>query len=166
MEEKIFTPSHIANFILENAENENLPMTPLKMHKLVYLVYGWVRAVLDIRLFNEEIQAWDFGPVVPSLYHEFKRFGKSPIVYGTRSIYEDSNLTFPSITLDHPTINVMRKAWNVYKLFTAIALVNKTHEPHSPWAQHYIPYQNAPIPDEEIKEYFIRKIREYINYVD
>lgn len=29
--------------------------------------------------FKEEIEAWDFGPVVPEVYHEFKIFGSSDI---------------------------------------------------------------------------------------
>lgn len=161
MEEQIFTPSHVANFILENAENEKLDITPIKLHKLVYLVYGWVRAVLNKRLFNEQIYAWKFGPVVFSLYHEFKRFRNLPITYGTRSICEDDNLS--TITSNDRIAIVMKKAWDVYKPFTASALVNKTHEPDSPWAKHYTPDKNELIPDEEIKEYFTKKIREYIN---
>lgn len=137
MSKKIYTPSHVANFILKAAEDENRDITQFKLLKLVFLLYGWVRAVLDIRLFNEEFEAWKFSPVIPSLYHEFKRFGYYPIT--SKSVVidsDDGSLTIPYID-NNQVITVMQKCWNVYKIFTANALVNKTHEPDSPWAKHY-----------------------------
>ena len=134
------------------------------MLKLVYLTYGWVRAVLDIRLFDEAIQAWKLGPVVPSLYHEFKRFGSDPI--NEYSVYMDSDggTSQPFINSHDVAVPVMEKAWDVYKPYTAYALVSKTHEPDSPWAKSYTSeMDNNAIEDEEIKEYFIKKISEYIN---
>lgn len=158
----LFTASHVANFILEKAAREKLPVTQLKLLKLVYLVYGWVLAVLDERLFDEPIQAWKLGPVVPSLYHEFKRFGKNPIT--EKSIYmdEEGQVSYPFLDADESTTLVMTKAWEVYSPFTASALVNKTHEPESPWFKYYTKEaKHIPIPDEEIKEYFVKKISEY-----
>lgn len=59
-------------------------MSLLKLIKLVYLAYGWSIA-LDYRLFDEPIVAWKHGPVIRSLYHEFKHFGAAPIK-GTRPL--------------------------------------------------------------------------------
>jgi uncharacterized phage-associated protein len=160
----IYSAPHVANFILESAEQERLPITQLKLLKLVYLSYGWVLAVLKRKLFEEEIEAWEYGPVVPSLYHEFKRFGSRPIT--ERSVYMDENgqITTPSIPYDDLARDVMKKSWDVYKPFTAVALVNKTHEPETPWAKHYGAHgANTPIPDQEIQDYFTKEIREYIN---
>ena len=74
-----YTPQHVANFFLKKAAEEQIPMTQLKLIKLVYIAYGWVLAVLDKKLFNEGIEAWQHGPVIPSVYHEFKDFGNRPI---------------------------------------------------------------------------------------
>lgn len=160
---QVFTPSHVANFIIDRAKKERLNITQVKLLKLVYLSYGWVRAVLDRRLFDEPIQACKLGPVVPSLYHEFKRFKSSPVT--EFSIYMDENGGFsePHIPTSDQSVKVIQKAWDVYKPFTASALVNKTYEPDSPWAKYYDqPEKNVIIPDEEIKAYFAKKIREYI----
>ena len=78
-DESRYTPSHIANFMLSRAENEGRDMSPMKLLKLVYIGYGWALAVLDKKLFDEPFYAWDHGPVVRSLYDEFKHFRASPI---------------------------------------------------------------------------------------
>lgn len=163
MPKPLFTPSHVANFILQKAKQEGLMVTQLKLLKLVYLVYGWVRAVLDQRLFDEDIQAWRLGPVTPSLYHEFKRFKDTSITDYSLYMDEEGQTTIPFIPQDHPVVPIMQKAWDVYKPFTAFALVNKTHEPDSPWAKHYNPEaEHQVIPDFEIKDYFLKKIGEYV----
>lgn len=160
---KIYTPQHVANFILKKEEQLNRPLTQLKLLKLVYLIYGWVLAVLEKKLFNEPIQAWQFGPVVPSLYHEFKRFGSEPIVGFSVELNEGgNNISQPFIPESEcDLLLVMDKAWSTYSPFTASALVSKTHEPDSPWVSHY--EDRSIINDAEIKEYFTRKIKEYLN---
>lgn len=37
----VISPSHVANFILEKAKDEEMDITQLKLLKLVYLSYGW-----------------------------------------------------------------------------------------------------------------------------
>lgn len=54
-------------------------ITNLKLNKLVYFAQ-----VLSLKkghgpLFDDEIEAWEYGPVVRSVYREFKRFGSRPI---------------------------------------------------------------------------------------
>lgn len=43
-------------------------MPTMKLQQLVYLSQGWHLAATGVRLFDEEIQAWAEGPVVPALY--------------------------------------------------------------------------------------------------
>src|SRR3546814_15090645 len=74
-----YEPSHVANYMLERAESEGRHLTPMKLLKLVYIAYGWSLALLRKKLFDEQFRAWDHGPVVRSLYHEFKHFGGSAI---------------------------------------------------------------------------------------
>src|SRR3546814_9253977 len=70
-----YEPSHVANYMLERAESEGRHLTPMKLLKLVYIAYGWSLALLRKKRFDEQFRAWDHGPVVRSLYHEFKYFG-------------------------------------------------------------------------------------------
>jgi uncharacterized phage-associated protein len=54
-------------------------MTPLKIQKLVYFLHGWHLAVRADPAIGESFEAWPYGPVLSSLYQQFKGFGRSPI---------------------------------------------------------------------------------------
>lgn len=56
----------IANFFLQRQR-----LTQVRLHKLVYFAHGWHLGLNRGPLLDEAIQAWRYGPVVPSLYEEF-----------------------------------------------------------------------------------------------
>jgi len=65
----------VANWFIDHVRN----LTPLKLQKLIYYAHGWHLALRDQPLIDELIEAWEYGPVVPNVYHEFKEFGNQPI---------------------------------------------------------------------------------------
>jgi len=54
----------IARYILEKQG----PMTTMKLQKLVYYAQAWSLVWDESPLFNEPVEAWVSGPVVPELY--------------------------------------------------------------------------------------------------
>lgn len=54
----------VAQYILNQAE----PMPAMKLQKLVYYSQAWSLVWDDRRLFDESIEAWKNGPVIPSLW--------------------------------------------------------------------------------------------------
>lgn len=123
-----------ANFFLAKGAEEGVPIDPLKLQKLVYFAHGWHLAVTGEPLIDEPVQAWQYGPVIPSLYQRFKRFGSSPIAqlgYAT-GLNGDP---YPPMPTDARTINVLDKVWQEYGRYTAVQLSNLSHEPGSPWAR-------------------------------
>lgn len=52
-----------------------MPVDNLKLQKLLYYCQGIHLKVVDTPLFNDVIEAWRYGPVVPSVYHKYKHFG-------------------------------------------------------------------------------------------
>jgi len=165
--EKAYTPSHIANFFLDKAEEEGARLTQMKLQKLVYIGYGWALALLNRRVFEEQIEAWQHGPVIPSLYHEFKHFGSSPITNKAVEYNFDSEQIFchPKVDASDEGLNfVLEKAWDTYKHFNAWALRNKTHEPNTPWAMIYDPKVSGKvIPPDLIREYYRNEIESLLN---
>lgn len=161
-----YTASHIANFMLDKADDEARPITNMKLQKLVYIAYGWALAVLDRKLFEEPIEAWDHGPVIPSLYHEFKQFRGHPI--NERSIIydlDDNDVCEPYLDAgDEDLALVLGRVWDVYKGFSAWSLRNMAHQDGTPWKQVYNPnVQSKEIPDNLIKPHFEAKIRQYLD---
>lgn len=69
----------LANFLIDLAQAEGQTLDPMKLQKLVYYAHGWYAGYTGERLINEEVEAWPYGPVIPSLYDEFKRYGSGKI---------------------------------------------------------------------------------------
>ena len=160
----MYSPGHVANFMLERGEKESRAITQMKLQKLVYIGYGWA-LVFNETLFEDPILAWKHGPVIRSLYDEFKHYGNEPIT--ERSIewdLDDCEFTEPEIPdSDEKSRIILGKVWDVYKHFTASALRNKTHEEGSPWSTTWEKDgKNSPIPPELIREHFKMKIKQYI----
>jgi len=115
----------------------------LKMQKLVYYAQGFVLAITSKKLFNEDIIAWQHGPVVPELYESYKQFSASCIPVPERidikSILENSDL-----------VEILNDVYNVYGQFSAWKLRNMTHE-ELPWKEVEI---NDTIKSTTMKKYF------------
>jgi len=132
----------IANYFLGKAESEGRTLTPMQVQKLVYFAHGWYLALFGEPLISEPVQAWSYGPVIPSLYQEFKRFGNEGIE-GQATIVRFAGTRFsigrPSIEgIENPEerermTSFLDRLWQVYSRFSAIQLSNMTHSEDSPW---------------------------------
>lgn len=58
------TARDVAQYLLEKMG----PLTTIKLQKLVYYCQAWSLVWDDAPLFEDEIQAWANGPVVPDLF--------------------------------------------------------------------------------------------------
>jgi uncharacterized phage-associated protein len=148
----------VANYFLELANAEGLPVTPMAIQKLVYFAHGWMLAVYGRPLISQRIEAWDYGPVIKDLYHEFKRFGDSPILEPARAAQLADTLfriTTPEIPKyqDPEVASLLNQVWEAYKHFTAIQLSNLTHAPGSPWSMSR-KHNHPVIDDDVIKRFF------------
>lgn len=141
----------VANFFIELANN--VPeecMTNLRVNKLVYYAQGWALAKLGRPLFNEDIQAWKLGPVIPSVYQAFKPCGSDII----RNAEGDN--TYDMFTSEE--LDVLLEVFRTYGQYTTYKLINMTHEKGTPWDIVYSEDTlNIPIPQESMREYFLNK---------
>ena len=127
----------VANKLLELAEQENIPVTPMKLQKLLYYTYGWHLGLFNTEIFPDAIEAWDWGPVVHEIFDEFRDFGNEPITRRAQDIiFDDENLKVGQpILTSTDIIQTVDRVWDVYKAFTAIQLSNMTHATGTPWHQ-------------------------------
>lgn len=95
----------IANFIIwfVNNSTQNRNLTPLKLQKILYYVQAnHLARNHGIPLFIDPIEKWQYGPVVPAVYHEFKDFGINHIST-PRSMVEFTNVGFNIVDF-HPDL--------------------------------------------------------------
>jgi len=162
----------IANYFLDLATRDGKTLTPMQIVKLVYYAHGWNLAITDQPLITERVEAWRYGPVIPSVYHSFKMYGNRPIEDPARDLVippgEWYSRGWPepfSIdnNKDDPTQNefvkkLLERVWQSYGQFTGVQLSNMTHEPESPWATTRRRTHDAKwavISDDVIRDYFI-----------
>ena len=55
---------------LSLAGDEKDPLTNLRLQKLLYYAQAWSLVVRESELFSDEVEAWRYGPVVPSVYQK------------------------------------------------------------------------------------------------
>jgi uncharacterized phage-associated protein len=153
----------VANSFLDIASGHGKTLGPMKIQKLVYYAHGWNLAINDAPLINEYVEAWEYGPVIPSVYHAFKKYGSGAITEkGSKVALVDHNtIQFITPTVsDAETLDLLNVVWDGYGDLSAIQLSNLTHEPGSPWSQTHAKSpgrKGVDIPDELIKEYFVAK---------
>ncbi|MEO0637649.1 MAG: type II toxin-antitoxin system antitoxin SocA domain-containing protein [Pseudomonadota bacterium] len=143
-----------------------MPISQLKLMKLVYIAYGWHLALNEIRLYDEPIYAWEHGPVVRSIYDEFKNFGKRPITRRATEVDWDTfELMEPRVPEDDAETRwVLDRVWATYKDFRAWTLRNKTHEAGGPWDKVYDPkVRDVKLNDDDIREHYVQRISAYID---
>ena len=62
----------IARYIINHENNKHRSITNLRLQKLLYFCQGAVITKTNGELcFEEDIEAWTYGPVVPCVYKEF-----------------------------------------------------------------------------------------------
>lgn len=163
-----------ANFFLEKARQENIPLTLMKLLKLVYISHGWSLAILNKGMLgNEKVEAWKHGPVIGSLYHEFKHFKNEPISTWSQSTVEDTDIGFEIKTLflhnidienKEILLNILQTVWDSYKNYSPWGLSQKTHEKGTPWEQTYSKEKkDLIIANELIRNYYKKFLKEIIN---
>jgi len=152
-----FESSKVANFFLDKGEEIGSPITMLKLIKICYVAHGWMLALEDKPLINETVEAWQYGPVIPSLYHEFKRFQKSPITGRAKDFHFGSLETvIPQLPEEETeTKAILEKVWDVYKNTSGNSLISLTHADGTPWKECYKKGTlSTPIPNDLIKQYY------------
>ena len=77
----------VANYFIDLANAKKIQITPMKLQKLIYFAHGWHLAIIGEPLIDECVQAWSYGPVIDSIYHEFKEYGSGPIKRHARSYH-------------------------------------------------------------------------------
>lgn len=109
----------VAAYILEQRGE----MTTMKLQKLVYYCQAWSLVWDEEPLFDEEIQAWLNGPVIPRLFYEHK------------GMYKISSIDLgDSCHLNQTQRETIRAVLNFYGYRSAHWLIALSHS-EDPWIE-------------------------------
>ncbi|WP_207815410.1 Panacea domain-containing protein [Pseudomonas sp. BNK-6] len=116
----------VAQQILNECREAGDPaVTPMQLLKLVYIAHGYMLARHGVPLINEPVQAWQYGPVVRSVYQAVRDFRSSPVTQVPSAPMENFNA-------DERTI--MRDVARTYGKADGVTLSAATHQPGTPWS--------------------------------
>jgi uncharacterized phage-associated protein len=144
--------AHVARVLIELAEQDRdvdqEPMAHMRLQKLLYYVQGWSLARRGEKAFDDRIEAWEHGPVVPVVYRQLKDNKKNPLAIAQLEAGQ----------IDPDLRAFIASVWSDYRSHSAIRLRGMTHD-ESPWkdawAQRFLPdHGQEEITEAALSEYF------------
>ena len=76
----MYKAMELSTYIVSKCIKEDCPISNLQLQKILYYIQ---KAFLDRgdRAFSDNIEAWQFGPVVPNVYDHYCGYGAMPISF-------------------------------------------------------------------------------------
>jgi len=148
----------IGNYFIKknlSLEEKDHSLSIMKLQKLIYIAHGsWLASRLQ-PLINESIEAWRFGPVIRSVYDEYKGKGLEMLDKLARNPFTKKNYEIEEAEVRDFLEKVRESTFKI----SGIQLSNWSHEEGGPWDQVYNHTKNgdtgyAAIDNLLIKEYF------------
>lgn len=134
-----------ARYLINLSYGENYySLTPLKLQKILYYVQGWSYVWDGVPVFDEEFEAWQYGPVNREVYEKFKEYKNREIPQAEGRIPANAKQS---------ELETIESVWRDYGDETASNLVSMTHS-EAPWREAYQSGSN--ITNEAIREYFVK----------
>ncbi len=139
----------IANRFLALAKESGDSLTAMQLLKLVYIAHGWFLGLYGKPLIEDEVQAWQYGPVIPRLYNRIRRFKAAPVEgpiapVGTESLSSEEE-------------SIIRQVYDLYGSRTGPELSRMTHAAGTPWRLIYRHgCFGTVIPNDLIEDYYRR----------
>lgn len=127
----------VANIFIKKAIDRQIPdLTPMKLQKLMFYAQSWHLRLYNEALIDEFFAKWQYGPVIPSLYHEVKRYGRAPITCAIRQFVGEDALAVPVVPAsDRRTMELLDKISSVYGVLRGTQLSWLTHQPDTAWSK-------------------------------
>lgn len=148
----LYTARDVVHTLVERGEELGLKFTRVKLQKLVYAAHGQMLALHDRPLIDEPFSVWRHGPLVESLHHELKAYGKENVravdnwIKGWGRVPESDT---DAMTILDAVLHQMGRA-------TAQELVDWSKVAEGPWHQIYFADDKAAttIENSDIQQHF------------
>lgn len=144
----------VAYYFLLKANKEGDLITNLKLQKLLYYAQVWYLVNFDKPLFDDNLYAWDLGPVVKEVYLQFKQHKGHPIIIKN----EDEIKNRIKKNIKESKIEYLDAFYDAYIRLSAHELVNMAHN-EDPWKSAYSTTEKI-INIDFMKNYYQNKYKE------
>lgn len=155
----MYSALDVARFVINYSNEKDYGISNLKLQKILYFIQaGFLLSLKGQKpCFNDCIEAWDFGPVVPEVYQEFKQYGSGSIPTVDSYIkfvgWDVQREKFDDSVINDDDKQLIKRIVDKFACYSATDLVKLTHN-QAPWINAYCPNENNEITNEAIMEYF------------
>ena len=121
-----YSAADLSKYIVYKCITDGRPISNMQLQKMLYCIQ---REFLknDRIAFADDIQAWQFGPVVPNVYYTFCGFGAMPISVSNK----------PTIEINEQDRRTVDQIVESKRDFKPWDLVKETHRADGAWAETY-----------------------------
>lgn len=124
----LYNASDVAKYVLKKCTDDGSPISNLQLQKILFFLQRDFLMQEDRQLFRDDIEAWQFGPVVPNVYYDYCSYGANSITKPNDSY--KGLLSNADKKIADPIIESKQNKypWD---------LVEETHKPDGAWAYIY-----------------------------
>lgn len=125
-----------ANLLLDWADEMSVAVSPMKLQKLIYYCHADFLITNGAPLVAQEFEAWEYGPVIPSLFQEFKNCGAESIrqrAFRFNPLTASREIASPAEL--GPYLNSVRASFEIYGRLSAATLSRLSHSSDGPWSE-------------------------------
>lgn len=134
------TALNVANYVISNY-GRKMYLSNLRLNKLLYYIQVSSLRNNNTPLFDDVIEAWQFGPVIPSVYRTYKVYGKGRIEFSSHA---------PKLTKEEE--DLIDRAMAKYGWLYPIDILRFSHRDGGAWKNVYKDgVKNIPITLEDIR---------------
>lgn len=148
----VYDARAVANYLLNKALNFG-GLDALQVMKLTYIAHGFTLGLHGKPLLEDDIEAWEYGPVVRRVYAALP---------GGAGRINVLNATVEPAAFGQREQGVVDGVYTLYGSLSGLLLSKLTHRPGSPWERTWNTYgRNAVIPREVIQSHYKRIVEEW-----
>lgn len=142
----MYSAKQIADFVIDYCVKKNYQCSNLRLQKILYFIQAYFLRIKGEPCFCDDIEAWDFGPVVPPVYREYMHYGGAEIF-----AYDKPTIQF----LNEKDKTIVEHVIELLAPYSNTQLVKMTQH-QSPWLKNYHGRARV-IPIQDIQEFATRE---------
>lgn len=129
-----YDPRRVANLLLDLADARGIELCQIKLQKLLYFADDAYFMRARVPLVAGDFEAWEYGPVNPTVYQAFKPSGAEPIKFRAtkRDLRTGETVELEPIE-DIEVHDELVSLLRTHGRLSASQLVNISHAPGGPW---------------------------------